>query len=142
LQPVNPRPFDAGRVLAVRANRQFRVSFDGNRYSVPARFAGSQVVLKAYPDRVCVYQGEELIARHGRSYDRHQDIEDPDHPKALLAQRRHARDQHVLARSLALSPQAAGSHRIVRARGNAMAHVRKIVALTNIHGAGRGLGRA
>lgn len=136
LQPVNPRPFDAGLVLAVRANRQFRVSFDGNRYSVPARFAGSQVVLKAYPDRVCVYQGEALIARHGRSYDRHQDIEDPDHPKALLAQRRHARDQHVLVRFLALSPQAAGYYTgLCERRGNAMVHVRKIVALTDIHGA-------
>ena len=67
LQPANPRPFDVGRVLSVRANRQFRVTFDANRYSVPARFAGQQVVLKAYPDRLCVYPGEDLIARHVRS---------------------------------------------------------------------------
>lgn len=135
LQPVNPRPFDPGRVLTVRANRQFRVSFDGNRYSVPARFAGSQVVLKAYPDRLCVYQGEVLIARHARSFDRHQDIEDPDHPKALLEQRRHARDQHALQRFLALSPQAAAYYAgLCERRGNAMVHVRKIVALVEIHG--------
>ena len=55
LQPVNPRPFDVGRVLAVRANRQFRVTFEANRYSVPARFAGAQVTLKAYPEHLCVY---------------------------------------------------------------------------------------
>ncbi|HUL54479.1 MAG TPA: hypothetical protein VLT83_13835 [Opitutaceae bacterium] len=77
LQPLNPRPFDVGRVLAVRANRQFRVTFDSNRYSVPARFAGSPVTLKVYPDRLCVYHGTELIARHVRSYERHQDIADP-----------------------------------------------------------------
>jgi hypothetical protein len=135
LQALNPRPFDVGRVLALRASRQFRVSFEGNRYSVPARFAGAQVTVKAYPDRLCVYHGEALIARHSRSFERHRDIEDPDHAKALLAQRRHARDAHVLKRFLALSPLAAKYHAgLLERRGNALAHVRKIVALAEIHG--------
>ena len=135
LQPLNPRPFDVGRVLAVRANRQFRVTFETNRYSVPARFAGSQVTLKAYPDRLCVYHGTELIARHARSFERHQDIADPDHAKALVAQRRHAHDAHVLQRFLGLSPLAANYHSgLLERRGNALSHVRKIVALADIHG--------
>ncbi len=135
LQAVNPRPFDVGRVLAVRVNKQFRVSFEANRYSVPARFAGSQVVLKAYPDRLCIYQGETLIARHARSFERHRDFEDADHPKALLAQRRHARDAHGLKRFLALSPQAPAYHAgLLARRGNAMVHVHKILALVEIHG--------
>ncbi|MFA5187535.1 MAG: IS21 family transposase [Patescibacteria group bacterium] len=135
LQPVNPRPFDVGRVLALRANRQFRVAFEANRYSVPARFAGCQVILKAYPDRLCFYHGEELIARHGRSFERHQDIEDPDHPKALVAQRRHARDSQVQKRFLGLSPLAAKYHAgLLERRGHAISHVRKIVALAEIHG--------
>lgn len=135
LQPVNPRPFDVGRVLTVRANRQFRVSFEGNRYSVPARFAGAQVTVKVYPDRLCVYHDAELIARHGRSFEHHRDIEDPDHPKALVAQRRHARDAAVLKRFLGLSPLAAKYHAgLLERRGNALLHVRKIVALADIHG--------
>lgn len=135
LQPVNPRLFDVGRVLTVRANRQFRVTFETNRYSVPARFAGCPVTLKAYPDRLCVYHDQELIARHGRSYERHLDIEDPDHAKALVAQRRHAHDAHVLQRFLGLSAQAADYHRgLLERRGNALSHVRKIVALVDIHG--------
>jgi hypothetical protein len=135
LQPVNPRPFDVGRVLAVRANRQFRVIFESNRYSVPARFAGCPVTLKAYPDRLCVYHGEELIARHVRCFERHRDIEDPDHPKALLAQRRHAHDAQVLKRFLELSPLAANYHAgLLERRGNAMSHVRKIMALAEIQG--------
>lgn len=135
LQPVNPRPFDVGRVLSVRANRQFRVTLDTNHYSVPARFAGQPMTLKAYPDRVCLYQGETLLARHGRSWDRHQDIEDPDHPKALIAQRRHARDSQVTKRFFDLSPLAVKYHAgLLERRGNAMAHVRKIVALADIHG--------
>jgi len=135
LHAVNPRLFDVGRVISVRANRQFRVTLEGNRYSVPARFAGSQVTLKIYPDRVCVYRGEELIARHVRSFERHLDIEDPDHPKALVAQRRHARDAQVLKRFLGLSPVAAKYHAgLLERRGNALSHVRKIVALAEIHG--------
>lgn len=111
------------------------MGFEGNRYSVPARFAGAQVTMKVYPDRLCVYDGEALIARHTRSFERHRDIEDPDHPKALLAQRRHARDAHVLKRFLALSPSAAKYHAgLAERRGNALSHVRKIVALADIHG--------
>jgi hypothetical protein len=121
--------------LAVRVNKQFRVSFEANRYSVPARFAGSQVVLKAYPDRLCFYHGETLIARHARSFERHRDFEDADHPKALVAQRRHARDAHGLNRFLALSPQAPAYHAgLLARRGNAMVHVHKIMALVEIHG--------
>ena len=135
LQPVNPRPFDVGRVLAVRANRQFRVTFDRNRYSVPARFAGCQVTLKAYPDRLCVYHGTELVTRPVRAYERHRDIADPDHAKALVAQRRHAHDAQVLKRFLDLSPLAANYHLgLLERRGNALSHVRKIVALADIHG--------
>ncbi|MBK7238561.1 MAG: hypothetical protein IPI02_24340 [Sterolibacteriaceae bacterium] len=55
--------------------------------------------------------------------------------KALLAQRRHARDAHVLKRFLALSPLAAKYHAgLLERRGNAISHVRKIVALAEIHG--------
>ncbi len=135
LSAVNPRPFDVGRVISLRANRQFRVTLDTNHYSVPARYAGQAVTLKAYPDRVCLYQGETLIARHARSWDRHQDIEDPDHPKVLIAQRRHARDAHVTKRFFGLSPLAVRYHAgLLERRGNAIAHVRKIVALADIHG--------
>lgn len=135
LQAVNPRPFDVGRVLTLRANRQFRITFEANRYSVPARFAGVQVTLKAYPDRLCVYHGGELIARHTRSFERHHDIEDPDHPKALVAQRRHARDAQVLRRFFALTPLAVRYHAgLLERRGHALVHVRKIVALADIYG--------
>ena len=135
LQPVNPRLFDVGRVISVRANRQFRVALETNHYSVPTRFVGQWVTMKAYPDRVCLYHGAELIARHGRSFERHRDIEDPDHPKALVAQRRHAHDSQVLGRFLALTPLATKYHAgLLERRGNALSHVRKIVALAEIHG--------
>jgi hypothetical protein len=99
LRPLNPAPYDSGQVFTQRASKLFRVRLDTNRYSVPAEYAGARVTIKAYPDRLCVYHQDKLLARHARSFDRHQDIEDPDHPKALLAQRRNAREQRLLARA-------------------------------------------
>jgi len=58
------------------------------------------------PDRVCIYFDNQLIARHTRRYGRHEDIEDPDHAKSLIAQRRRAREQRLMMHFLALSPDA------------------------------------
>ena len=135
LRPLNPMPYDIGRVATVRASKQFRVTLETNRYSVPARYASSRVTLKAYPDRVCVYHENQLIARHIRSYDHHQDIEDPDHPKALLAERRKAREQRLMMRFLSLGPKAQAYYEgLEQRRSNPRHHVRKIVALSEIYG--------
>lgn len=127
--------FDIGQIHSLRASNQFRVTLDTNRYSVPADYASQPVLLKAYPDRVCIYHQEQLIARHQRSYERHRDFEHPDHVKVLLNQRRNAREQQLLARFLRLSPQ---SHRYYQMledkRFNAKHHVQKIVALAEIYG--------
>jgi len=135
LQALNPRPYDVARPITVRASRQFRVPLDTNKYSVPSAYASQHVTLKAYPDRLCIYHHDQLIARHVRSYDRHQDIEDPEHPKALLVQRRTAREQRLMQRFLALSSQANSYYEGLQARRtNARDHVRRIVALAEIHG--------
>src|SRR3989440_7065567 len=76
LRPVPLQPFDIATVSQVRASRQFRVTVETNRYSVPAQYAGHALTLKTYPDRLCLYLGEQLIARHVRRYDRHTDVED------------------------------------------------------------------
>ena len=139
LQALNPRAYDVARPISVRASRQFRVVLETNKYSVPAAYASQRVTLKAYPDRLCIYgaadHGDQLIARHPRSYDRHQDLEDPEHVKALLAQRHTGREQRLMQRFLALSPQAGAYHEGLQARRtNARHHVRRIVALAEIHG--------
>jgi len=135
LQPLAPRPYDVGVLLPIRANSQFRVTLDTNTYSVPAVYAGAHLTLKVYPDHLCVYHQDKLLARHVRCYDRHQDFEDPDHPRALLQQRHRARDQKLLQRFLALTPKAeAFYHGLAERRLNALEHVRKIVALSEIYG--------
>jgi hypothetical protein len=135
LRAANVLPYDLGRLASARATSQFRIAFEANRYSVPAQFSGRLLTVKAYPERLCIYHDNQLIARHTRSYDRHQDIEDPDHPKALLDQRTSAREQRLLSQFLALSSNAQTYYEGIAARRfNARAHLRKILALAEIYG--------
>lgn len=135
LSPLPLHPFDIATVSQVRASRQFRITLDTNRYSVPAYLAGQAMTLKTYPDRLCLYSQNNLVARHTRSYDRHRDFEDPDHPKPLLEQRKKARDHQLFKRFLALSPQAEVYYRqLEQRRLNPHHHVRKIVALSDVYG--------
>lgn len=135
LLPLNPATYDVARILTVRVSKLFRVAFDSNHYSVPIGYVGRIVTLKGYPDRLCIYYQDQLIARHDRCYDRHKDKEDPDHPKALVAQRHNANEQRLLLRFLALTPKAPDYHAgLMTRRLNWRNHVAKINALAEIYG--------
>lgn len=135
LRPLPSRPYDVGILRPVRASRQFRVTVDTNTYSVPAAYAGAALLLKLYPDCLCLYHQDKLIARHVRCYDRQRDFEDPDHPQALLQQRRRAKDQKLLQRLLSLTPKAHAFYQgLTERRLNVLHHIRQIVALSEIHG--------
>jgi transposase len=134
LRPLNPNPYDIARTATCVASSQFRITLDTNHYSVPASHAHRRVMLKAYPDRVCIYFDNQLIARHPRRYGRHLDIEDKDHAKVLIAQRSRAREQRLMMNFLALSPDAAAYYDgLEQRRLNARHHVRKILALAETY---------
>jgi transposase len=135
LRPLTVLPYDLATLSTVPVSRQCRVTLDTNRYSVPPAYASRLLTLKAYPDRLCLYHQDQLVAEHVRRYERHLDFEKPEHVQELLAQRRQARQQQLLARFLALSPQAAEYYRgLEEKRGNPRHHVQKIVALSEIYG--------
>ncbi len=135
LKPLPKNLYDVANISQVRASSQFRVTLDTNRYSVPAEYAGSDITLKSYPDRLCMYYQKELIARHKRSYDRYQDFENPDHPKELLAHRKKACNQKIKLRFLKLSSKAQDYYNeLEKRRMNPLHHLRKIVALSEIYG--------
>jgi len=135
LKPLNPAAFDLARVLTPSVTKQFRVALDSNTYSVPSRHVGQRLTLKAYAERVCIYAHDQLVARHPRSMQRHFDVEHPDHAKQLVMQRHSAREQRLLVQFLALSPRAQAYREGLEAkRVNARMHLRKIVALAEMHG--------
>ena len=135
LQPMPLAPYDIGSVRVMRSSSQFRIAFETNRYSVPAEYASQLVTVKSYPDRLCIYADGNLIANHPRSYDRHLDFENPDHPRALLAERKNARDQKLHARFLCFGPRAAEYYqKLKEKRLNPVIHLRKVIALSEIYG--------
>jgi transposase len=135
LRPLPAHPYDVATVRSVGANRSFRVAFDGNRYSVPAPYAGTQLTLKAYPDRVVLLHGHTRVAEHPRSYERRRDFEHPDHPLPLLENRFRAHQQRNLMRFLQLGAAAEPYYQQLRERRpNVHQHLARIVALSEIHG--------
>jgi transposase len=136
LRPLHPLSYDIAVLLHPRASRQCRVAFDANRYSVPPSYAGQNLVLKAYPDRLLLYdQRDQCIAEHRRCYDRHQALVQPEHEEQLLAQRRQGRDQWLLARFFGLCPEAHPYYQALsERRANPKFHAQKIVALSEHYG--------
>lgn len=126
--------YDIGQISQVRASPQYRISLDSNSYTVPAQLAGVRLTLKKYPNRVCLYHGNDLVARHTRSYDRKQDIQNQDHSKILLVQRKKAADQAIYMKFLTLSDKAKEYYQqLGHRRLNPFVHIRKIVALSEIY---------
>jgi hypothetical protein len=87
LLPLPERDFECCVTRAVTLNPYSQVTFETNRYSVPADKAYRNLVLKAYPFRVDILHLDDVITSHPRCYDRKQDILDPLHYLPLLEQR-------------------------------------------------------
>jgi hypothetical protein len=68
------------------------VRFGTNLYSVPARYARSRdtLTLVASDTEVRLLDMGDVVARHARSWGKHQRIEDPEHRRELLEQKRAA----------------------------------------------------
>ena len=101
----------AERLTMRKIREVFRLKFDcdisNRQIAKSCNIARSTV--KDIPGPALHLSSAKLIARHVRNYDRRQDIELPDHPKALLAQRRKARDQKIFMRFISLSDKAEAS---------------------------------
>jgi len=134
LIPLGKEHYDCAVVKRLIANKQFHFSFDSNRYSVPATYASTKLTGYIYSDRICIYHKFKLIATHLRSYDKHQNILNPDHQRELLNQRKGAREQRLLKDFFAIGSAAEIYYRKLQQRRiNARSHVRKIMALVEIY---------
>lgn len=77
------------------------VRFGTNLYSVPPRYARSTVTLVASDREVRLLDGADVVAKHERSWGKHQHVEDPEHRRELLEQKRAARIPKTRDRLLA-----------------------------------------
>lgn len=85
LRPLSmPLTCETDDIVSGGVTKLFRVRFDKNRYSVPPRLVGQNVVVRANDDVVGVYLGPKQVALHRRCWGIGEDIEHPSHRSALL----------------------------------------------------------
>jgi hypothetical protein len=90
LLPLPFNPFSTDLVRTVRSGKTLYVRFDLNDYSIPPQAVGRLLTLVASPSTVRLLDGSTEVARHHRSYGRHERVEDPAHIQTLLEQKRKA----------------------------------------------------
>ncbi|WP_428547423.1 Mu transposase domain-containing protein [Profundibacter sp.] len=83
LRPLG-RAFDGYVEKTVRVRSTCLVQYASNRYSVPSRFAGHHVSLRAYAGRIVVVSGQDVIAEHRRHFTRNISYFEPWHYVPLL----------------------------------------------------------
>src|ERR1700678_3939718 len=79
--------------VATRVSSLSLVRYRLNDYSVPTTYGHRDVLVCGYVHDVVISCGAEVIARHPRSYERHDFIFDPLHYLALIEQKINALDQ-------------------------------------------------
>ena len=79
--------------------------FDLNDYSVPYTQVRKPLTVRATENQVRLLDGTELFACHVRCWDRGQQIEDPEHTRALRERKKAARTDHATDRLVAACPR-------------------------------------
>jgi transposase len=92
LLPQPLHPFSTALIVPVHSAKTIYVRFDLNDYSIPPEAVGRPLTLVATDTLVRILDGSAEIARHHRSYDRHQEVLEPAHQEALRRAKRQAFD--------------------------------------------------
>lgn len=74
-----PAAFDCSRQETARVDKYATVMVGGNRYSVPDRLVGELLQVRLYAETVKCYHEKEVVARHQRSYVKHDWVIELDH---------------------------------------------------------------
>ena len=91
--PLPPTPYDAFSEASTSVSSTSLARFKTNDYSVPVEYGFREVLVKGYVDQVVIVCGNEEIARHPRSYDKHDLVFEPLHYLPLLEHKTGALDQ-------------------------------------------------
>lgn len=86
-------PFDTRERTQVMARKTPYIRFDWNDYSIPHQHVQKPLTVIADLKRLCILDGEHVIAEHRRSFDKGRQIEDESHINALWLQKTNAK-QH------------------------------------------------
>jgi transposase len=128
-------PFDTDEIVPAVVSPHARIEFDGNRYSVPPRFARQTITVRATRDEVRVLHEGQVVAQHARCYQRGQLIVSPDHRLAALALRKRSRSTAVEHEFDALGPEARQFHLHLKSQPvKTGVHLRRLMGLARLYG--------
>lgn len=128
-------PFPCQERLIVRAGKTPYVRFDLNDYSIPHTHVRRTLEVLATLDTVRILDGDAVIARHPRSFDRGAQIEDPAHIQALLDHKRAGRAHRAIDRLHHAAPSAAAFFQRAAERGVHLGSLtRGLIELLDSHG--------
>ncbi len=116
--PEHPFPTDVVRPSASGKTPYLR--FDRNDYSIPHTLVGKPLTLVASRTTVRVLDGAVEVARHPRSFDHKQIVEDPAHLHALGVVKRAAHELRGRSRVSAACPAANTFFETLAARGQTL----------------------
>ena len=94
------------RVETLRSGKQPYLRFDGNDYSIPHKLVRVPLTLRASEYGVRIFDGDALVAEHGRTYDKRQVVEEASHIDALAKEKRRASELRGRDRLRSLCSQA------------------------------------
>lgn len=106
LLPMPEHPLPTDHVQPIASGRTPYVRYDRNDYSIPHDVVKRPLTLVASESTVRLLDGAREIARHARSFDAGQQIEDEAHLRALAAQKRKSREHRGRNRLCAVCPAA------------------------------------
>ena len=115
-----PDDFPVEERVVVRVGKTPYVRFDKNDYSVPHTHVRRDLTVIATDERVRVVDPEavtEVLADHPRSYDRDQRVEQPEHLRALVEQKRRAHQSRGFDRLFSVVPSARAMMEKIAERG-------------------------
>jgi transposase len=135
LLPQPAHLFETDVMRTVMSGKTPYVRFDRNSYSIPHTHVRRPLTLLASPTTVRVIVGTEEIARHARSYDTGQVIEQEAHITGLVGATRQANSSSARDRlRLAVPPVATLLERLA-ARGESLrVHIARLLALLDDYG--------
>ena len=136
LLPLPINAFECDLIKPVRSGKTIYVRFDSNDYSIPPEAVGRPLTLVAGPETVRLLDGEQELARHRRSYSRHELIEDPSHVAAVVKDKRKALGATATSRLSSHLPRVGEFLDAAFARGESVAkQSKKLLELLDDYGA-------
>jgi Mu transposase, C-terminal domain/Integrase core domain len=136
LLPLPAHPFETDVIRPVRAGKTPYVRFDRNHYSIPHTHVRQMLTVLASATTVRVVAGTEEIARHARSYDTGQTLEQAAHVAALIAATRQTNPSSGRDRLRLAVPAIATLLERLAARGESLrVHTARLLALLDDYGA-------